>query len=404
MVRNVILVNDNGCIRGGADAVAISTAIGMAQKGVNVVFFAATSPVADLLINGGVKVICLDIDDILHERNRLKAIKNGIYNRKAGYRFKQLLHDYSPENTLVHIHTWTKALSSSVFYEANSLGFKILLTLHDYFTVCPNGGFFNYNSDSICNFRPLSWQCITCNCDLRSFAQKQWRVLRQLIQNNNIRRVKHLYLLPVSKKVSDIVAFYLNSQFPMIYLHNPIEILDKSDVPISKNKKYLFMGRLAKEKGPELFCEAITQLGLDGVVVGDGYLKKDLERKYPTIEFTGWLSGKEKIEILEQCKCFIFTSKWYETFGLVVAEMQSFGIPSIVPAESAAAEQIRNGYNGLLFQGGNIESLKKNILEFEKMDLETIHRNVLESFKPEIYSLGSYINNLLEIYNKIIYS
>ena len=58
-------------------------------------------------------------------------------------------------------------------------------------------------------------------------------------------------------------------------------------VDIPHNDAYLFVGRLAKEKGPDLFCEAITQLGLRGIVVGDGYMKEDLQKQYPNIMFTG---------------------------------------------------------------------------------------------------------------------
>ena len=33
---------------------------------------------------------------------------------------------------------------SSVFDVAFKMNFKLVLTLHDYFTACPNGGYFNY--------------------------------------------------------------------------------------------------------------------------------------------------------------------------------------------------------------------------------------------------------------------
>ena len=58
-------------------------------------------------------------------------------------------------------------------------------------------------------------------------------------------------------------------------------------------------------------------------------------------------AGKEKEEYILRAKCLIVTSLWHETFGLVVAEMKMYGIPSIVPIQHAASEQIANNKDGL---------------------------------------------------------
>ena len=95
----------------------------------------------------------------------------------------------------------------------------------------------------------------------------------------------------------------------------------------------------------------------------------------------------------------MFASKWYETFGLVVAEMKAMGVPSIVPEESAAAGQIKDSYNGLYFKIGNLDSLIRTISIFEKADLRTIQKNVIESYNYDEYSLDTHIRKLIDIYN-----
>lgn len=80
-------------------------------------------------------------------------------------------------------------------------------------------------------------------------------------------------------------------------------------------------------------------------------------KKNPRIKFTGWVTGKEKEYYIKTAKAFVFPSKCYETFGLSVAEMQSGGVPCIVPDMNAAAEQIIDGETGFIFQTGNLESL-----------------------------------------------
>lgn len=402
--KTIIVVNDYAYIQGGADAVAISSAIGLSnQSNFRIVFFSGVGPVSNALIDAGVKVICIDKKDILHEKNRFKAAYLGLYDKNVENSFRELLNGYNNCETLIHVHTWTKALTSAVFKVATELNFKIVLTLHDYFSICPNGGLYNYKQKHICYYKPLSLRCLATNCDLRSYSQKLWRVTRQLIQNNNIRKISNLYLLSVSKKVADEVLkiFPVNYE-QLFYLHNPIEVLHDGKIDIKSNSKYLFMGRLAEEKGPELFCQALTDLGLHGVVVGDGYMKEELIRKFPNIHFAGWLSGVNKYNAVKECCCFIMTSRWYETFGLVVAEMKALGMPSIVPAESAAAEQIEDSYNGFYFKSGDIDSLKEAILKFENIDKSSIQSNVIDSYSSEHFSTQAHVEKLIDIYSIIL--
>lgn len=401
--ENIIIVNDFAYVQGGADMVAIYSAIGLSKMGKHVVFFAGCGPISSELFDAGVKVVNVNKKDILHDNNRLRAVTKGIFDNNVKKIFDELLSQYNPNNTIIHVHTWTKALTSAVFSVAARKNFHIVLTLHDFFSVCPNGGFYNYKQQCICKLKPMSIKCIGTNCDLRNYCQKLWRIIRQLMQNSNIRKVRKLHLLAISKKVAEVVVpLFSYNDVSISYLHNPVEILNNEQVDILNNQKYLFMGRLAEEKGPRLFCQAISQLGLKGVVIGDGYLKDSLEKEFPNIEFTGWLTGLQKYNKIKECKCFVFTSRWYETFGLVVAEMQALGVPSIVPEESAAAEQIENHKNGLLYTSGDIVSLKDAIEKFEHMDIREIQKHVLSSFKADLFSLKTHVENLLSIYEKFM--
>ena len=93
---------------------------------------------------------------------------------------------------------------------------------------------------------------------------------------------------------------------------------------------------------------------------------------------------------------------WYETFGLVVAEAKSYGIPCIVPDECAASEMVENGKNGLVFKTGNQKSLESALMEFEKADVEVMQHKVIDSFNPQIFSSEYHINNLIEIFEKVL--
>lgn len=399
-VNNVIVICDVATANGGAANVAIQSAVGLSERGMNVVLFCAVGPIDQDLQKSKVKVICLNQNDILSENNRLKAMVQGIWNTKAYVQLDYLLQQYDEKDTVIHSHVLIKALSPSVWSVLSKYQFKVFVTLHDFFLFCPNGGMYNYKKQYICSLYASSFKCYRTNCDSRNFVHKIWRDVRQIVQSRVFSSIENLSFITISSLNKEICYPYLQRYSNKWYnLQNPIEMVSHDYVDIPHNDAYLFVGRLAKEKGPDLFCEAITQLGLRGIVVGDGYMKEDLQKQYPNIMFTGWLTGEDKYKIVRKCKCFVFASKWYETFGLVVAEMKAMGVPSIVPEESAAAGQIKDSYNGLYFKIGNLDSLIRTISIFEKADLRTIQKNVIESYNYDEYSLDTHIRKLIDIYN-----
>ncbi len=246
----------------------------------------------------------------------------------------------------------------------------------------------------------MSKKCILCNCDPRNYLQKIWRTARQYIQNKQLKKLSSITFISISDLSENL--FKTNYKFKfhrIIRNNNPVDspYLIKESQP--KNL-YLFMARLSKEKGLDLFCQSIYNCGVKGCVIGDGYLKETYKMKYPQIEFTGWLSGIEKNQYIQKTKFFVFPSQWYETFGLSVAEMLTYGIPCIISNTSAAKELIKDGKSGFIFQNGNIDSLNETIKKAEQADWLSMHEYIKKNFNINEYSMNNHINHLLEIYFK----
>ena len=404
MLGTVVIVNDYAYVNGGAGWVALSTAKALKKKGYRVILFSGVGPIDVGLVELGIEVVCLGISDILHEKNRLYAFCQGLWNKKAYNLFLNLLSALNNKETIIHFHSWSKSLSPSVLYATNKMGFHSVLTLHDFFLYCPNGGFFNYQKQKICSLNPLSLSCLVCNCDARSYSQKVWRCIRQFIQNRVVRKMNNLTCISISDLSSRIFnESDWHEKVSNIRINNPIETKFTTEyVSIEKNETYLFIARLSLEKGLDLFCDAISQLGLKGCVLGDGYLLESYRQKYPTIEFAGWVSGEDKKYYYQSAKAFIFTSRWYETFGLVVAEMKSYGIPCIVPDRCAASEQIEEGKTVYIFESGNLESLKECICKYEQTDIIKLQNNILDISTSQKYSMEEHIKVLLNVYEGIL--
>lgn len=397
-VKNVVIVNDFNYTQGGASKVAIDTARLLNENGVKVYFFSAVNKNEENI--DGITYISTNQDEALKEKNKIKGAINGIYNFKAQKELKKLLKKLDPENTIIHVHGWTKALSSSVFLLLKKMKFKIVITVHDYFLSCPNGGFFNYNENTICRFRPMSIKCLKCNCDSRNYLFKIYRIIRQIVQNSIIKKIKANAIY-----ISDFTKNKLDNKYVKnwnnIIIANPAGF-EKSDITHYINDKFIFVGRLSKEKGIELYCEAIERTNSKGIVIGDGPLREELERKHKNIEFYGWREKEEIREELLKSRALVFTSLWYETMGLTAIEANSLGIPVIVGDECCTAQYIENNKNGLIYKMGDLQDLCKKI-EVLKDDriVEKMKENTYKDYWLNPFSYDKYINNLLEYYKKI---
>lgn len=387
-VKNVVIVNDFNYVQGGASKVAKDTAKLLKNKGINVIFFSAVNKNEEKI--DGVTYISTNQNEALKEKNKLKGIVNGIYNFKAKIMFKKLLKTLNKEDTIIHVHGWTKALSSSVFHVAFKMQFKTVLTLHDYFTACPNGGYFNYKQNIICKYKPLSWKCIKCNCDSRNYGFKLYRIIRQFVQNKIVNLNKKLKnVILISNFSENILRNTLNKNINIYRVSNPIDI-DKnaSKVDYKKNDYFLYVGRVSKEKGVDIFCNAVSKAKVKGVVVGDGSELSTLKEQFPNIVFTGWKKSEEVKKYMQKARALVIPSRWYEGAPLTPLEAMQYGIP-IISSDCNATVDYINEKNGIAFN-------------MEKNNLEEILIDLPQNFKPSLENLHkNYVDEILKVYNVI---
>lgn len=387
---NIVIINDFNYIEGGASKVAIDTANLLAEKNknINVYFFSGvqknTNDLNEKVIN-----ICTNQGEALKDKNKIRGFLNGLYNFKSKKILKKLLKKLDKEKTIIHIHGWTKSLTSSIFDICFNKKYKVVLTLHDYFSSCPNGGYFNYKKNEICNLNPLSPKCIKCNCDSRNYYFKIYRLIRQFIQTKIVKLPKKLqYTISISDLCEKISLPYFNKNIINRKIYNPIYVSDEKTINPEKNKYYLYVGRISKEKGVESFCKVITKLNFKGIVVGDGSEKEILEKKYPNINFVGWKTPAEVKEYMKKAKLMIFPSLWYETAGLTILEAQAIGLPVLVRNTCAGVEFIpkENTFN-------SESDLEKLLCENKKFKTKKMHMEMTHD---------KYFNKLCDFYTNII--
>lgn len=356
---NIVIATDTCEVDGGASLVALGDAAALAREGHRVIFFSACGrPPED---GEGIEWISLGQNNILNEPNRLKAICNGLWNFSAARAFTDLLGRLPRESTIVHVHSWSKALSGSVISTAHRRGFKLVCTLHDYFTVCPNGGLYDYPARQVCHRPPMSLSCISRNCDSRAYAHKVWRVLRQWIWRN-LAGIPDKFdaMLAVSDFSANIISKLLGGR--KIDVVNNISVLTQAPLrPGGERAAIVYAGRVAAEKGVDVYLEAARIAHLRAEVWGDGPLLPELRDAWPEAHFSGWLPKAELTQRLPGLIALVVPSLWYENSPMVIAEAAATGIPVIVSDNGAPATLVESGVTGLHFKAGDAADLAKKI-------------------------------------------
>jgi glycosyltransferase involved in cell wall biosynthesis len=124
-------------------------------------------------------------------------------------------------------------------------------------------------------------------------------------------------------------------------------------------KVLISVGRMAPEKNLDQVLKTYEALKVTGlafklVMVGDGPLKEQFQKRYPEIIFPGMLSQSNLAAYYASSDLFIFPSQT-ETFGNVTLEALASGIPVLAFDCAAARDWVQTGINGWLVAENNPE-------------------------------------------------
>ena len=363
----VIVLNDYGFVNGGAAQVAISSLNALARAGIEITFVSSVGPVDTSIDRNLVKIVNFGFHDFLGSPSRIQASVRGIWDSQCADRFRKILMEYDPEDTIIHLHSWVKSLSSSVVEAAVSLGFRVICTLHDYFAICPNGGLYNFPQRAQCTLRPMSVNCLMTNCDSRSYAQKLWRAGRQVVQTSFGKIPDGIkYFITVSDYSESLIRPLLPSTARFFRVNNPINIEKLPLSQVEANSDFTFIGRLSPEKGAELFAAAAHLARVRPTFVGAGAEEEAIANINPTAQLRGWQDRPGVVRAIQSSRAVVFPSVWHETQGMVVLEAAALGVPSIVSDACAARDAIIDGETGLLFRAGDASHLAAKLTLLER--------------------------------------
>ena len=200
-----------------------------------------------------------------------------------------------------------------------------------------------------------------------------------------------------------INKFYLNSEKIDVICQST----DKTSVNLKNKKKIImFVGKLNKSKGYDLFGKAVIKIlnefkDWKALVYGDEP-REEIIFRHERLIHNGYQSNDEVLKSFKLASIAIASSRWDEPFGRSSLEASSRGCAVIVSNKGGLPETITDG---IILKNLSSDEIYKNIKELiiNKVKLKKIQKNSLKNFyldnKFTSKKIDSYREEILE--NKI---
>jgi len=190
--------------------------------------------------------------------------------------------------------------------------------------------------------------------------------------------------------------------------HNSIDTkLFHPDKDNIKDIDILYFGRLSIEKGVNVLLEASKYLSKNRniLIIGDGYLYKNLEHKakylHCNIKFQGWVDHKLLPQFIRRAKLVVVPSL-SEPQGVVVLEAMACGVPVIGTNIGGIPEMIKHNENGWLVKPNNPNVLGKMIEKALSDDKKLILASQAAQKTAESFSINRFNCDIVDLYDSFI--
>lgn len=155
------------------------------------------------------------------------------------------------------------------------------------------------------------------------------------------------------------------------------KLIHNGVIPLPTNRQVvpgmiLFLGRLGERKGTQDLIRAFKivkdkipnaslKLGGDGDIARYRRLVSELGLT-ESIEFLGWVSGKDKENLLAKADIYCLPS-YNEGFPMGILEAMSAKVPVVASTAGGIPDAITHEQSGMLSEPGDIETLAENLVD-----------------------------------------
>ena len=341
------------------------------------------------------------------------------FNEEIHENFSSYLLEVNPD--IVHFQHLIH-LSVSCIDEVVRQRIPFVMTLHDYFYICPQVQMMKPRL-TMCRGPYGAINCIGCeqsllkNYKLERFSETEFkmpvpivkRLLRPFLPRHPVARLKERFLdeyypigeFPYRRGLSFMRLQYILSRLekadliiaPSRYLaekYREAGVDEKKMVvssygmdhrlfegfarkPRGARIRFSFIGTITAHKGLHVLIKAFNAMPADAAelnIFGDYNHMPDYtkflrqEAKHPHINFRGKFPPRQVAEPYSETDVLVVPSLWHENCPLVLHDAFITKTPVIVSGGGAMDEFVQDGENGLLFRMGDSQDLAEKMMFF----------------------------------------
>ena len=341
------------------------------------------------------------------------------YNEDIHDNFKSYLREVGPD--VVHVQHLAH-LSTSCIDEVVRMGIPLVLTLHDYFFICPQVQMMKPGL-RMCPGPQGGINCLGCDHSLLKNFKGEWgslsdkpaprplllRLIRALLPRHPIARLKTRFF----SEYYPVGEFPYRRAFSFMRLQYMLSRINKADLIIAPSSylgrkyreagvdgkniivssygmnhalfesfekkmkgeriRFSFIGTLNAVKGVHVLIEAFNRLPAGSAelnIFGDldhtppytAFLRQLAQ--HPNIRFRGRFSPSQVSEPYSETDVLVIPSLWHENCPLVLHDAFIAKTPVIVSRGVAMDEFVHEGKDGLLFERGDSDELAEKMMLF----------------------------------------
>jgi len=305
-----------------------------------------------------------------------------LWNPHTYFVVKEIIKKEEPD--VIHTHN-LRNLSTSAFSAIASTNIPHIHTIHDY--VLMNRWNLLRNMKIVTKF---------------DFFDKQYmKIMKHLTSSTDIALAPSQFVLDMHTKNE----YFSNSK--CIKLPLGIELSDEKNEKIYETIDILYVGGLSRHKGVHILINAFKNLKQKNIklhIVGKGADEEEFKKiagSDKRIIFHGFVPDEELMRLYQKANVTVVPSIWYDNSPMVIYESLMNGTPVIGSRIGGIPELVEEGYNGFLFEAGNVDELREILENLIKnpSELKRLEEGAFESVKK--YEMDEHIRKLEELYREV---
>ena len=349
-------------------------------------------------------------DEIGKGWSKLRAAIRMPYSKDGGRRVAQAIATYRPD--IVHVHNFDYVLTPAIFDACRKARTPSVQTLHNFRGICANATFMR--EGRVCEecmhgspYLGVLHRCYEGSA-LKTLPISRTIAYHRKRQTWQTKVDRYIALTEFGKRkyaeggyAEKRISVKPNFSYPPDPAWD--DARDEQDTD-GQRSGALFVGHLLPWKGIAVLMEAWRDIPTPLRVAGSGPLQNLVtDAENYGVTYLGRLDAEAVYREMRRARILVFSSVWYEPFGLVLIEAFAAGLPVVAAKLGAPADIVSHGETGLHFTAGDPKSLAKAVAwaAAHPKDMARMGENARREYEL-LYTPKANYARLMEIYEQTI--